>query len=145
MVRGLPAKVARSRGAGGGGRPGEGLDAGNPPPARRPGTPARRSTPPRLGAELARGEQRGTPSGGPLTGAAELEGRAGLPREGPPRPGLRPLLGPAGGRGSRLETPEHAARWGSGVGEGAPAGAVRAGGRGGPSGLPRPGRARRAS
>lgn len=94
---------------------------------------------PRLGAELARGAQRGTPSGEPLAGAAELAGRAGLPGEGPPNqagppPPLRRAGG--GGRGSGRTTPERAARGGAGPGWGRRAG--RRGGRGGPRGYPGP-------
>lgn len=109
---------------------------GHPLPPAAAGPPPADAPPSRLGAELARRAQRGIPSGGPLVGAAELAGRAGLPGEGAPQPGRAPAPCPTrreeGGRGPRRTTPKRQP-----TGERSRGGvALLGGGRGGPGGAP---------
>lgn len=133
-------------GQGAGAAQGRGSRRGPPPHRPRlrdPRPPI--SLPPRLGAELARGAQRGTPSGGPLAGAAELAGRAGLPGEGPPQTRLPPPPWPGRRRegAARSARPPSAQPAGErGPRRGRPRGPCGAGVAAAPVGCPGPGERR---
>ncbi|XP_058393573.1 collagen alpha-1(I) chain-like [Diceros bicornis minor] len=142
VVRGLRAKVARSGGAGGGGRLREGLEAGTPPARPSPRDPRPPiAPPPRLGAELARGG--GPQVGGPSRAPRSWRGGRGSRERVPPPRGRAPapsLAGPEEGgregaaRGARPPSAQPAEE--PGPGRGRAAGRAGRGARRPPRGAP---------